>query len=202
MQCPNGEAFSPAKQLPVGMAVEVECYCWALLQGGRASSAAHDRRGTQCIGIIPEPCCCRNPAEPTVTWHPLVQGLRQSPAVPALWGEQVSGEYDTDIPWERWPNSFPAHVRDLLQLQNEPGHGPGGRSWGRSSVLAKSLGQRHHALPAPVLLLLWAAGDNETGHGVKVVGLGTAIHACITPLLQDVRCGWPALRTEEVDPLL
>lgn len=46
-------------------------------------------RHTRCIGIIPEPCCCRNPAEPTVTWLPLVQGLRQSPAVPAV--EQVSG---------------------------------------------------------------------------------------------------------------
>lgn len=29
--CPSGEAFLPAKQLAVGMAGAVECYCWALL---------------------------------------------------------------------------------------------------------------------------------------------------------------------------
>lgn len=86
--------------------------------GGRASPAARDGRGTWCIGIIPEPCCCHNPAEPTVTWLPLVQGLWQSPAVPAL--EQVSGEHDADTSWERWPDPTPAHVRDLLQLGNEP----------------------------------------------------------------------------------
>lgn len=111
----------------------------------------------------PEPCCCHNLAEPTLTWLSLVQGLWQSPTVPAL--ELVSGEHDTDSPWERWSDPAPAHVRDLLWMGNEPGHCPGSWSWGRSSVLAKSLGQRHCALPAPVLLLLQQLGTLRQGMG-------------------------------------
>lgn len=120
--------------LPTSLAVGSEhgSGCGMLLLG-----SSPWRQGILCCpdgasGSSLRPSCCRNPAEPTATWLPLVQGLWQSPAVPAL--EQVSGENDTDTPWERWPNPAPAHVRDLLRLGNEPGRCPGSRNRGRSSV--------------------------------------------------------------------